>query len=273
VPDTVAGVSDPQPPPTPGEPVPLPLPCNPFASPPVDPFASPPTPIGGTSTAESKPLRRVAGLALSAMIIVGLAAAAGFVMLIAGRSLVTDAEAFLDGDLSRTDFEDSIGAYVVLGQLQVAARIAAAVVVIVWMYRIADNHRRLGRVATWQPGWAIGGWFLPPVLNLIPYLVFRELWRASDPEVLPGGDWREGPVPWPVTAWFVAFGPLQVVAVIASASFGFDGETSPTATAERIVDGQGAALFGVVVGVTAAVSFVLMAHRLTGRHRRLIGES
>ena len=52
----------------------------------------------------------------------------------------------------------------------------------IWMYRMAANHRALQRNGTWAPGWAIGGWFLPPGgLYIIPFLMFRELWKASDP--------------------------------------------------------------------------------------------
>ena len=33
----------------------------------------------------------------------------------------------------------------------------------IWLFRIAKNHQALGRRLTWAPGWAIGGWFLPPI--------------------------------------------------------------------------------------------------------------
>ena len=59
----------------------------------------------------------------------------------------------------------------------------------IWLFRIAKNHQALGRRLTWAPGWAIGGWFLPPIVYVIPTLMLRESWKAADPEV-PAGDER-----------------------------------------------------------------------------------
>ena len=66
------------------------------------------------------------------------------------------------------------------------ASIALVVLSIIWLYRVPPNHRALGRALTWAPGWAIGGWFLPPLLYVIPLLVLREAWKAADPAVPPG---------------------------------------------------------------------------------------
>ena len=54
----------------------------------------------------------------------------------------------------------------------------------IWMFKMAKNVRALGRQGLrYAPGWAIGGWFVPPcVLYVVPWLMFRELWKASDPE-------------------------------------------------------------------------------------------
>ena len=65
-----------------------------------------------------------------------------------------------------------------IGVAQGALQIAAAVVVIIWMYRLAWNHRALHRGGTWGPAWAIGGWFLPPIVYVIPTLMLHELWKA-----------------------------------------------------------------------------------------------
>ena len=51
------------------------------------------------------------------------------------------------------------------------------------MYRIATNVRAFQRQTTWSPLFAIFGWMLPPfVLYVIPFLMLRELWKASDSE-------------------------------------------------------------------------------------------
>ena len=82
----------------------------------------------------------------------------------------------------------------------------------VWMFRIAKNHQGLGRRLTWGPGWAIGGWFLPPLVYVIPFLMVRESWKAADPDVPPGDTrWKSGgdsPLVW---IWGVLYIVVPIV--------------------------------------------------------------
>jgi hypothetical protein len=208
------------------------------------------------------------------MILVGVAAAASVGVWLAGLAIVGDAEDFLDERLSLSDFQTSVALYGLMGVVQVAATIAAFVVTVIWMYRLAANLRALQRGNRWAPGWAIGGWFLPPFLYIIPFLMFRELWKASDPDVPVGGEWRSRSVSPLVTAWFVVYSPLAIVVQGAtSTTTSLELSNSEEALAEQIVDGQtGAALLALVMVVGAAL-FIAMAHQLTQRHRRLIGEN
>ena len=86
----------------------------------------------------------------------------------------------------------------------------------IWLYRIVANHRAIGRQLTWAPGWAIGGWFLPPfVLYIIPMLMLSESWKATDPEVPPGDDrWRQNSVSPLVYVWWVLYGLVPIVFII-----------------------------------------------------------
>ncbi|HEY0495280.1 MAG TPA: DUF4328 domain-containing protein [Kutzneria sp.] len=67
--------------------------------------------------------------------------------------------------------------------LYVVGRLAAAVVFIVWLWRVRANaelvagaqSQRLGR------GWAIGCWFCPVVNLWFPYRYVVDVWRASRP--------------------------------------------------------------------------------------------
>ena len=101
-------------------------------------------------------LARVGGVAKAAMILVAATGLTGILSWVAGRVVLDDAEAFLDGTLSSDDFTSSIAVYGLLTVVQGAVSLASAVLVIVWMYRIAANHKALHRTGTWGPGWAIG---------------------------------------------------------------------------------------------------------------------
>lgn len=205
------------------------------------------------------------------MILVGISAAMAVASWIVGLAVVSDAEAFLDGELASDDFAVSIAPWGLVALVQGLATLAAVVLVMIWMNRIAKNHQLLHRTGTWGPGWAIGGWFLPPLLYIIPFLMFRELWKASDPDVPLGGDWKSGSVSWLVPAWFVVYGPLSIVAQFAGGtSLSFGG--SERDIAEQLVDGQATAAVSGVVALASGVLFILMARGLTARHQLLTGE-
>ena len=161
------------------------------------------------------PLKRVGGVGRAAVILVGLAAIFAALTVIASQTVTDEAEAFLDGATASEDFIESIAPYLLLTFVQGAVVIASMVLVMIWMFRLAANHRSLHRGATWGPGWAIGGWFLPPLLYIIPTIMFRELWRASDPDVPIGGDWKSRPVsPLPI-AWFVVYSVIPIALMFA----------------------------------------------------------
>jgi hypothetical protein len=102
--------------------------------------------------------------------------------------------------------------------------------------------------------------------------MFRELWKASDPDVPIGGEWRSRTVSWIVTAWFVVYGPMSIVVQVISARSGFSFGGSERDLAQQVVDAQDTAALAGVTGVAAAALFVVLAARLTSRHKQLIGE-
>ena len=186
----------------------------------------------------------------------------------------TEAQAYLDGLTTQEDFVTAIAPYLLLTFVQGAAVIGSIVLVMVWMFRLAANHRALHRGATWGPGWAIGGWFLPPLLYIIPTLMFRELWRASDPAVPVGGDWRQGAASPLITAWFVLYSLIPIALMFAESDTvlsGFGG--SEEELAKQIAGGQGTVIASTVVTLLAAAVFMAMARELTARHRQLTGEA
>jgi lysylphosphatidylglycerol synthetase-like protein (DUF2156 family) len=219
------------------------------------------------------PLKRVGGVGRAAVILVGLAAIFAALTVIASQTVTDEAEAFLDGATASDDFIESIAPYLLLTFVQGAVVIASMVLVMIWMFRLAANHRSLHRGATWGPGWAIGGWFLPPLLYIIPTMMFRELWRASDPDVPIGGDWKSRPVsPLPI-AWFVVYSVIPIALMFARSDTVLSGlGGSDEELAKQIAGDQGVVIASTVLTVVAAVIFVAFARALTARHQRLTGE-
>jgi hypothetical protein len=76
-----------------------------------------------------------------------------------------------------------------LGLAHFGTYIATVVVFVIWFYRAHRNLERLGaRDLTYTSGWAAGCWFVP-FLNLVrPVQIAQEIWRHSDPNVLPRED-------------------------------------------------------------------------------------
>lgn len=182
---------------------------------------------------------------------------------------------FLDGRLGEDEYTDelvpSLGVSSIVGLLT----IATGIVTMVWMYRVATNHRSLGRRTTFGPGWAIGGWFAPPVIWVVPTLFLREHWRAADPASPPGSDtWRQTPEPVPVWAWFAAFTVAPIIVAFTTgfsvgANFGGDADD----LAENMVDASASSYLSGIVSIAGAVAFFFVVRGLTARHRQLTGEA
>ena len=222
----------------------------------------------------SVPLKRVGGVTTAAIVLVAVSALVAVLTVLVGQTFSDEAETYLADGMSDTEFIEEVAPYLLLTLLQGAVSIAAAVLVIIWMFRIAKNHRTLRRVGTWGPGWAIGGWFLPPLLYIIPTLMFRELWKASDPDVPVGGDWKSGRTSPLIWVWFVLYSLVPVILLFAQG-----GDTlgslggSEDQLAEQLTGSQTSVVIATAVTIAGAAAFIALARALTSRHRRLIGES
>jgi hypothetical protein len=249
------------------------------ALPPPPPSAPPPPPgyVGyEPNLSAAVPLRRVNGLG-KAMFILLIISAVAF----AGQAAVTPRAAdtardYLADRIDNQKFREDLAPYTLVNLLTGAAFIAIVVLTFIWLYRVVANHRTIGRQVRWGPGWAIGGWFLPPiVLYVIPMLVFRESWRASDPDSPPGDErWRTSPVSPLVYVWWVLYGLVPIIFLIS----GLTVQTSAmrgneTDLANWIEDQKGWLIAQGLAGVVQAVAYLLLVRELTSRHVRLTGES
>lgn len=246
--------------------------------PPPSPLPPAPPPPPPHFTAAPAAVRSpIGGLAKTLQIL--LIAFVGMAVLTAPVSVATARRAhdFLAGTQGADGYEETQGIQTLLGALSSAVTVAIGVLTMIWMFRMARNHQSMGRHGmTWAPGWAIGGWFCPPMLYVIPFLMFRELWRASDPTVPPFDQrWasgRVGPLP---TVWFVAYGILPLFgAGLTLSRFTLDFTRSNSTRAQaRLADAPIWQPITIsLITIVGALSFLALVRELTARHRRLMGE-
>lgn len=227
-------------------------------------------------------LKRIGGLAKWTMLATAVSGVVGVVSAIVLFPVLDQASGFLDGTVSEDEFNDAYLSSQLLSTLQTVTGLAAGVFTILWMYRIAKNLRVFSRQTTFHPVFTIVGWLLPPFLFVLPLLVLRELWKASDPDT-PVGDegWREQPVNPLLYIWFVVYGiiPGVLSAFVAYSTVqslfddGFTATDNARVTAEALESGG---LFTVASGAVtfvAAVVWIAFVKQLTARHVELTGET
>ena len=204
------------------------------------------------------------------MIVVIATQVASMLASVAYRGRVAD---FVNGNLTSDDINGVLGIVGTIGLISAGSTLGAAVLTMIWMFRMAKNQQVLGRVGTWVPGWAIGGWFVPPcVLYVIPYLMMRDLWKGSDPD--SGPNWKQNKIAPVVHVWWVLFGliPLLFVSVtINNAKFGAG--KSIDETARNLDDSFTTQLLQGAVQVAAAAAFLMLVRQLSARHMRVTNES
>ena len=219
-------------------------------------------------------LYRIGRLSTAAIVLVCLSAAVTLLSIVTIGAAQDDAQALVDERIDVQAFVEGALPYLLMSVVQAVVTLAAAIVTMIWMYRIAKNHRTLHRGGTWGPGWAIGGWFLPPLLYVIPLLMFRELWKASDPDTPIGAEWKSNATSPIVPIWFALYSLLPIVLLASQSSGGLSSfGASERDLAEQIVGGQTAAIWSGLVAAAGAAAFVVMASGLNRRHRQLTGES
>jgi uncharacterized membrane protein len=250
---------------------------EPNLPPPPPPLAPPPGYAGYTPTNLATSVRRLGGLA-KALLIVLVVVAIGQIISVATTGSVRDAAAkYLRSDRSDAAedvFRDDLAANGLAVLLSGAASIAVIVLSIIWLYRVAANHRAVGRQLTWAPGWAIAGWILPPLLFIIPLLMLRESWKASAPDVPPGSpEWKrqgESPAVW---VWFLLYSIVPIVLAILGAAQVWNFSRDTDDLADYFDDQFGLIVAQGIVTVLAAVAWGWVVRDITRRHTQLTGES
>ncbi|MGZ4702517.1 MAG: DUF4328 domain-containing protein [Ilumatobacteraceae bacterium] len=162
-----------------------------------------------------------------------------------------------------------------LGSLMV---LPVAVLTMIWMYRMSANLRKLDRQGqTWAPGWGIAGWFVPPcAIYAVPWLMFRELWRGSNPATAPGDpDWKRTPVSPLITWWWVLYGLVPLLGFFSAAGLaaGIRSGMTIRTFAERLRDYVGVNIALSLVAVAATIVYIQLVRQLSSRHMQSTREA
>jgi len=248
-----------------------------FPPPPPPSLTPPPGAVGYESTAWNRvPLKRVGGLAKALSILLAVVGVAQLLTLALVPGAVDAARDFVSGSIDEDEFTERQLPMIGVGSLVGLATIAVVVLTMIWLFRIAANHRALGRRTTFAPGWAIGGWFLPPLLYIIPTLMIREQWKAAETSSPPGDEgWRRSPEPVLVWVWFLLYSIIPIILLLSGQSYSWGSTFSNDAEdmAERTIDTETGTYLSGIITAASAVAWLLVVRALTARHRRLTGEA
>lgn len=125
--------------------------------------------------------------------------------------------AALSHDVEQAEIGLVISALAVIGQV-LTVTIPLVVFFCIWAYRVAANVRALGADGLrFSPGWAVG-WFFIPIANLfVPFSVFREIDRASQPTGFVDTEaWKSNAPGVVITLWWLAWFSQTVVGGVAN---------------------------------------------------------
>lgn len=184
---------------------------------------------------------------------------------------------FLD-DPTHFDFATKAAPYLAISGLVAVAAIAQLVILVIWTFRIARNASVLGRVdQKFRPGATIAVNLLGScTLGILPFFMWRELWRASDPDAYPGDpSWRTRAVsPLPAVQLGLGLAAMAVSAGLGAARMfqNFGSSTSDTDFAKQLQDQLASIIISGLFTVAAGAVFLLFVRQLAERHMRATGE-
>lgn len=232
-------------------------------------YGGPGTFSGGT--------RRIGGVSKALVVLTVISAIAAVVLLILQLALRNSAVDFRNGRISSGDFTDDLAPFALVAFIVLGASIASLVLLCVWSFRMAKNLQALRREPqAWKPGWGIGAWLLSScTLNILPFLMLRELWRGSDPTIAPGDpSWKRSPVGSIVAVWFglqIASLVVGVAAGVASSTFNVG--RKDTDIAKSLDDRIGLTIGSGLLSIAGTVVFILLIRQLSARHMQATREA
>lgn len=226
--------------------------------------------------AASGAFQRIRGISKTMVVLLWISVPLQLIALLGLVKLTHQARKYLDGTITEQAFRDS--ARVNLSSLGTALVLPVAVLTMIWMFRMSSNLRRLQRQGqTWAPGWGIASWFVPPcVVYAVPWLMFKELWKGSDPAIAPGDPgWKHAKVSPLVTVWWVLYGLVPLLGFFSNVglvSAVRSGMTVRT-VAERLRDYVGVNIVLSFVAVGTTIVYIQLVRQLSSRHMQSTREA
>ena len=231
----------------------------------------------GDPGAATGTFRRIGGLTKALVVLTAIGMVATALSTIVQWSLRNDARIFRQSPTS-IDFAGKLGGYLAASALAGSIALAAGVIQIIWVFRMAHNLRVLRRQGQkFSPGATIAINILGGcTLGILPYFMWRELWRGSDPASPPGDpNWKQRPVGQIVHIWLA----VTLLTVVVSIGLGVGNAISrfnrgSNTTLAKQLDSQFGfvVLSGVFAIITAAV-FLTLVRQLAARHMQSTREA
>ena len=207
------------------------------------------------------------GLALAVQILFGVIGLVSLLFIgLDGYGMSLSHSIGVDGAGSHSDaVTATFVASSLLFDLMLLLMLGTGITFIVWFAKSANLSAVLapGRQRL-NPGWAIGGWFVPLAGLVLPRLVAGDIWRASEP-LTPDAVWK--PRTRLVTFWWLAFVFSQTLFMLPIAPLelmrgDLDDTTRQAGTAWFVV-----ALVVGVLRIAAVVLGILVVRRVTSRQQ------
>ena len=225
----------------------------------------------GSPGATSGAFQRIRGVSKAMIVLLWISVPLQLIALLGLVRLSHAARTFLDNPTPSAEqtFRDT--ARVNLSSLGTAVVLPIAVLTMIWMYRMAANLRKLDRQGqTWAPGWGIAAWFVPPcAVYVVPWLMFKELWKGSDPAIRPGDpDWKRASVSPLVAMWWVLYGLVPLLGFFSNVGLITAVRSGMTINtlAERLRDHFGIDIALSLIGVGTTIVYIQLVRQLSSRH-------
>jgi hypothetical protein len=230
-----------------------------------------PVAYGGT-------FRPIGGLTKALVILTIVTIVATALALVAQITLRDRALDFRDGTLTISEFADKLGPYIAASAIAGLVGLATLIVQIIWTFRMAKNLEVLGRQGRkFAPGATIAINILGGcTLGILPYFMWRELWKGSDSESPPGDpNWKQRPVGTIVNIWLVS----NLLTVFAAGALGVGNaitrvnSNSDATIAKQLDDRLGVVIAAGALSIITSLIFLTLIRQLAARHMQATREA
>ena len=222
--------------------------------------------------------QKIGGLTKWLVVLLGVSLVAQVISLLVQLTLRSKAADYLNSNISSSEFTDNVALYGLVALLAAGVGIGQLVVLIIWTFRMAKNHLVLGRVPqSFSAGATIAINILGGcTLGILNFFMWREMWRASDPDTAAGDpSWKQRAVS-PLVAIQLAVTLASVVLGIGLGLSGIGGigtRANNDDLAKNLDDKLGLVIGSGVLAIGGAVVFIMLVRQLGARHMKATREA